>query len=152
MSSLAPGTTLQGTSWNYRILNPVVGDSTHSSTVYTAEVIPHENARHAPQAPKSALIKASPPGAVTALENMKRERQVYRLPGVTSSACFRKMYDEIDSSTIALEWLDTTLAEVKYQSSMRIYSLIVTVMRAALTSCVVLEGYGCVNMGTKFLS
>lgn len=83
---------------------------------------------------------------------MKRERQVYRLPGVTSSACFRKMYDEIDSSTIALEWLDTTLAEVKYQSSMRIYSLIVTVMRAALTSCVVLEGYGCVNMGTKFLS
>lgn len=62
------------------------------------------------------------------------------------------MYDEIDSSTIALEWLDTTLAEVKYQSSMRIYSLVVAVMRAALTSCVVLEGYGCVNTGTKFLS
>ncbi|RAH60505.1 hypothetical protein BO85DRAFT_365314 [Aspergillus piperis CBS 112811] len=80
---------------------------------------------------------------------MKRERQAYRHPGVASSACFRKMYDEIDSSTIALEWLDTTLAEVKYQPSMRIYSLIVTFMRAALTSCIVLEGYGCVNTDFK---
>ncbi|RAK84363.1 hypothetical protein BO79DRAFT_158633 [Aspergillus costaricaensis CBS 115574] len=80
---------------------------------------------------------------------MKRERQAYRLPGVASSGCFRKMYDEIDSSTIALEWMDTTLAEVKYQPSMRIYPLIVTFMRAALTSCVVLEGYRSVNTDFK---
>ncbi|CAP97567.1 hypothetical protein PCH_Pc22g02790 [Penicillium rubens Wisconsin 54-1255] len=35
-------------------------------------------------------------------------------PLVASAQCFRKMYDMIDESTIALEWLDTTLAELKY--------------------------------------
>ncbi|PYH74520.1 uncharacterized protein BO88DRAFT_15417 [Aspergillus vadensis CBS 113365] len=87
ISSFTPGTTLQGTSWNYRILKPVVGDSTHTSTVYE-EVIPHDNARDVPQTPKRALIKVSPPGTVTALENMKRERHTYRFPGVSSSGCF----------------------------------------------------------------
>lgn len=82
------------------------------------------------------------------MKNMERERQAYRLPGVVSAECFRKMYDVIDNSTIALEYLDTTLAEVKYQPDMRTYSLIMTLLRAALTSCVVLEDHQYVNTGT----
>lgn len=97
--------------------------------------------------PLSALIKVALPSDATAMENMDRERQTYRLPGVASAECFRKMYDVIGNSTVALEWLDTTLAEVKYQPDMRTYSLITTFLRAVLTSCVVLEGHKCVNTG-----
>lgn len=78
---------------------------------------------------------------------MDRERRTYELPGIASDQCFRKLYDVIDDNTLALEWLDTTLAEVKYQPDMRTYCLIVTLLRAALSSCVVLEGHKYVNTG-----
>lgn len=65
------------------------------------------------------------------------------------------MYDAmIDDGTdgsvtyIALEWLDTTLAEVKYQPDSLTYALIKTVLKATLTSCVVLEDQKHVNTGT----
>lgn len=83
------------------------------------------------------------------MKNIDRERRTHRLPSVASAKCFRKMYDVIDNSTIALEWLDTTLAEVKYQPDMRTYSLIKIFIRAAFTSCVILEGYNCVNTGRE---
>lgn len=54
----------------------------------------------------------------------------------------------INDSTIALEWLDTTLAELKYQPNViGTHSLIVAVLRAALTSCVVLGDSKYVNTG-----
>lgn len=81
------------------------------------------------------------------MENMVRERQTYLLPGVASAECFRKMYDVIDNNTIALEWLDTTLAEVKFHPDMRTYSLIIALLRPVLTSCVILEGHKRVNTG-----
>lgn len=64
-----------------------------------------------------------------------------------STECFRKLYDVIDNSTIALEWLDTTLAEVKYQPNMCTYFLIRSVLRAVLTTCVTLQGHKYVNTG-----
>ncbi|KAJ6162836.1 hypothetical protein N7497_002815 [Penicillium chrysogenum] len=70
-------------------------------------------------------------------------------PLVASAQCFRKMYDIIDESTIALEWLDTTLAELKYCPDIRICSLIRSFLRAALTSCVVLENYEYMNTDYK---
>lgn len=94
-----------------------------------------------------ALIKVALPSDENATKNMQREVLTYRLAGVASAKCFRKMYDVIDDSTIALEWLDTTLAEVKYHPDMRIYSLIKTLLRAAFTSCVVLEDHKHVNTG-----
>lgn len=94
-----------------------------------------------------ALIKVVLPSDEIATKNMQREVLTYRLPGVASAKCFRKMYDVIDDSTIALEWLDTTLAEVEYHPDMRIYSLIKTFLRAAFTSCVVLESHKHVNIG-----
>jgi hypothetical protein len=97
--------------------------------------------------PTRAFIKVASSHDATAMENMNRELRTYRLPGVASAECFRKMYDMIDDSTIALEWLDTSLAEVKYQPDMRTYSLIMTFLRAALTSCVVLENHKFVNTG-----
>lgn len=81
---------------------------------------------------------------------MDRGHDTYRLPGVASAECFRKMYDVIDDNTIALEWLDTTLAEVKYQPDMCTYSLIMKCLRASLTSCVILESYSCVNTGRVY--
>lgn len=53
----------------------------------------------------------------------------------------------IDNTTIALEWLDTTLAEVEYKPNTHVYSLIMSVLRAALTSCLVLENQKHVNTG-----
>ncbi|CAI7573741.1 unnamed protein product [Penicillium glandicola] len=152
ISSLAPGNILRGKHWNYRILNLVKGDNTHISTVFKAEVIPHENAHGdlTPKAPKWAFIKRALLSDTTATLNLEREIHAYRLPGVASTQCFRKMYDEIDDSTIALEWLDTTLAELKYRpNDMGTHSLMISVIRAALTSCVILEGSKYVNTDYK---
>lgn len=49
MSSLAPGHLLQGARWDYRIVDAVKGDSTHTSTVYKAKVLPRENATNVPK-------------------------------------------------------------------------------------------------------
>ncbi|KAE8338357.1 hypothetical protein BDV24DRAFT_176801 [Aspergillus arachidicola] len=149
ISSLAPGYTLQGSRWDYRILTPIEGDNTHISTVFNPKVNPRENAEDTPKTPQWAVIKVASPGDAIAKENMDRECQTYHLPDINSAACFREMYDVIESSTIALEWRDTTLAEVKYQSHMHIYSLIAAVLRAALTSCVLLEGHQHVNTDLK---
>ncbi|CAG8937788.1 unnamed protein product [Penicillium salamii] len=149
MSSLAPGNILQGARWNYRILSPIKGDNTHISTVLKAEVVPRENSRNAPKAPQWASIKLASPSDAIAIEDMDREIRTYRLPGVASAECFREMYDVIDNRTIALEWLDTTLAEMKYQPDIYTYSLIILVLRAALTSCVVLGGHKYVNTDYK---
>lgn len=79
--------------------------------------------------------------------NLQREVKTYGLPEVASAECFRKMYEKIDDSTIALEWLDTTLAEMKYRPEMRVYSVITAVLKAAFTSCVILEDQQHVNTG-----
>jgi len=97
--------------------------------------------------PSRAFVKAASPDDGTAMENMKRELQTYNLPGVASTECFRKMYDVIDNRTIALEWLDITLAGMEYKPDKYTYSLIASVLRATLTSCVVLGGHGYVNTG-----
>lgn len=60
-------------------------------------------------------------------------------------------YDVIDQNTSALEWLDTTLPNLKYQSNMSTYSFIMSVLRAELGSCVVLECHGYVNTGEYLL-
>ncbi|KAJ5158230.1 uncharacterized protein N7500_007881 [Penicillium coprophilum] len=150
ISSLCAGNILQGAYWDYRILNLVEGDNTHISTVFKAEVIPHEHPRSAPKAPQWAFIKGALPDDAIAVKNLNRELHAYSLPGVASSQCFRKLYDVIDDSTIALEWLDTTLAEVKYQpNDIGTHSLIVSVLRAALNSCAVLAGSRYVNTDYK---
>lgn len=88
--------------------------------------------------PLRSLIKVALPGDEIATKNMQREVLTYRLPDVASAECFRKMYDIID---------DSTLAEVKYCPNMHIYSLAKSFLRAAFTSCVVLENYEYVNTG-----
>lgn len=145
MSSLAPG-HLQGAHWDYRIVGTVKGDNTHASAVFKAKAVPRENA---PNAPQWAIIKTASPNDEIATENLDRECQSYLLPGVASAKCFRQMYDVIDNRTIALEWLDTTLADVKYQPNMRTYALIKTVLKETLTSCNILDGQQCVNTDYK---
>lgn len=54
----------------------------------------------------------------------------------------------IDSHTIALEWLGSTLADVKYQpNNTRTYTIIKAVVKETLTSCVVLDRQQYVNTG-----
>lgn len=52
MASLAAGVVLRGTRWNYRILDPIKGDTTHISNAFKAEVIPREKPRHVPKVPR----------------------------------------------------------------------------------------------------
>lgn len=49
MSSLATGHVLAGSKWNYRILEAVQGDKTHTSTVYKAEITPNKTSHDVPQ-------------------------------------------------------------------------------------------------------
>ncbi|KXG53972.1 uncharacterized protein PGRI_010220 [Penicillium griseofulvum] len=157
LPSLTPGQVLRGVRWNYRILEHIKGDNTHISNIFKAQVVPR-NTRVATKVPKvpqwltlppRALIKVAWPNDENTTKCLQREVLTYRLPGVASAECFRKLYDIIDDSTIALEWLDTTLAEVKYHPDMKIYSLIKSVLRAAFTSCVVLEDHKHVNTDFK---
>jgi hypothetical protein len=53
---------------------------------------------------------------------------------------------------IALEWLDTTLAEVKYLPGAHHYAIIQSFLRAALSSCIVLENQKFVNTGISISS
>ncbi|KAE9980579.1 hypothetical protein EG328_000216 [Venturia inaequalis] len=150
MSSHAPGPVLTGTHWNYRITDIVPGDNTHSSFAFKAVVIPHENTLNTP---RWAFIKGASVGDATAMENLNRECWSYRLPGVASAACFRELYDVIatvgSEMYIALEWLETTLAQLKYLPNMRSYAIIKTFLKAALSSCVILEIQKHVNTDYK---
>lgn len=104
------------------------------------------------------MIKTASPDDEIATRDLERERLCYRLPGndgggaVASSSCFRKLYDVIDDCTIALEWLETTLADVRYQPGMRTYALIRTVLKETLASCEVLESEELVNTGASIWS
>ncbi|KAF2761593.1 kinase-like protein [Pseudovirgaria hyperparasitica] len=150
MSSYAPGYVLTGSQWNYRIVDKVSGDNTHKSLTFKAEVIPRDDA---PSPPQWALIKGAAVSDAIARENLDRECGNYRLPGVAEAACFRKLYDVIDTADsekyIALEWLDTTLAQLTYRPDMRTYTIIKTFLEAALNSCVVLEAQNHVNTDIK---
>jgi hypothetical protein len=101
------------------------------------------------------LIKGASQDNAIAMENLNRECQSYLLPGVASSAYIRKLYDVVDSRSeapacdkyVALEWLETTLAQVTYQPSKDTFVLVEKVLSSALHSCIVLESHGYVNTG-----
>ena len=97
--------------------------------------------------PPRATIKTASSEDTTATEYLRREYTSYRLSGVSSAACFWQMYDHIDDCTVSLEWLDTTLAEVKYLPDMRTYTLINSGLGAALVSSDILDRQGYVNTG-----
>ncbi|PWY91601.1 hypothetical protein BO94DRAFT_555414 [Aspergillus sclerotioniger CBS 115572] len=131
--SLVPGFLLRGARSNYRILRTMTGDNTHISTIFKAAVVPHENARQLPDAPNWAIIKVAD---AKSMKCMTREQQVYHFPGVASAECFRKMYDVIDDN-------------VRYQPDQDTDALIMSFLRATLTSCVVLESHQHVNTEFK---
>ncbi|KAJ9302768.1 hypothetical protein DTO271G3_142 [Paecilomyces variotii] len=133
--SLRPGDLLQGAHWDYRVIDAVKGDSMHPSTVFKAKVIPHKDGANTPL---WATIKAAPPGNATARENLDRERSTYHLHGVFSAVCFRKMYDAMIGSGTDGSQPDSLT-----------YALIKTVLKATLTSCVVLEDEKYVNTDYK---
>ncbi|KAI1085990.1 kinase-like domain-containing protein [Rostrohypoxylon terebratum] len=143
-STLSPGFILRGAKWDYRILEPMNGDSTHGSIVYKAKVEPHEDDINAPQ---WAVIKVA--HDENTKQSMGRELAFYSLPNVASRQCFRQLYDVIDDDTIALEWLDTTLQDVEYQPDLSTYILIEEVLRVALTSAAILGNLGHVNADYK---
>lgn len=120
----------------------------HNGSLYCCDYISVLELIH----PTRAIIKKALPGDKIASKNLERECRSYRLPGVASATCFRELYDVIDSHTIALEWLDSTLADVKYQPNRRTYAIIKEVVKEALTSCVVLDRQQYVNTGEIYLT
>lgn len=81
------------------------------------------------------------------VRGITREQQAYSLPGIASATCFREMYDTIDSHTIALEWLESTMQDIKYQPTAHIYALLKTVLKQTLTACDFLARQKYVNTG-----
>ena len=94
-----------------------------------------------------AILKKDLPENNFAAENLERECQSYRIPGVASATCFRQLYDVIDNHTIALEWLDSTLADMKFQPNTRTYVITKVVLKETLTSCVILDRQKYVDTG-----
>ncbi|KAA8611687.1 Serine/threonine-protein kinase DCLK [Pyrenophora tritici-repentis] len=147
LARLAPGQTLAGARWDYRIVNAIKGDNSHQSTVYKAEVHPRTDVSDSPNGP--TVIKTASSKNESAMSALGRKCATYRLPGVSSAPCFRKLYDEIDDCTLACEWLETTLGDLRYRPEMRIYAIIKACLNAALASCVVLDDQGYVNTDFK---
>ncbi|RMD44479.1 hypothetical protein DV735_g752, partial [Chaetothyriales sp. CBS 134920] len=127
-----PNHVLPGTLWDYRILRPLQAGGTKTSSVFQAEVLPHQGVN---EAPKWALIKTADNERGFSKENLDRELQNYRSPNIATAACFRKLYDAIspdDTLVLALEWLDTTLAELQFQHDRDSYAVIEAFLDAAL--------------------
>ncbi|EEQ84255.2 uncharacterized protein BDCG_01060 [Blastomyces dermatitidis ER-3] len=106
-----------------------------------------------------AFIKMPPPEHEASLNELQRERDIYRLASVKSAASFRKLYDVSSDSMdmgktdpksiryVAFEWLETTLQDVEYRPDIHSYALIGAVLRTALDSCAILEDKTLVNTG-----
>ncbi|KAI2642927.1 hypothetical protein GGS21DRAFT_544959 [Xylaria nigripes] len=153
-TSLAPPRFLEGKLYNYHTIKPVGGSKDSKgkqlSTVWKAKPSQSEDIT---DIPKRAIIKMVPPGDEGARASLECERALYQLPEVRNSSCFRKMYDDVNEDIIALEWLDTTLADVKWNPfHMNSYRIIKEVLKAALESCVILTHLGLVNTGINSLS
>lgn len=106
-----------------------------------------------------AAIKAAVSSDTEGKDSLRSESSIYSLPGVASAACIRKLYEVLDFSMgehsgtcLALEWLDTTLAEVRYQPGAITYAIIQSLLRSALSSCTVLENNKVVNTGKRYSS
>jgi hypothetical protein len=114
MSTLASGHVLRGAQWNYRVLDALGGDGTHTSAAFKAEILPKDAALDA--RPPRWFAMLHPASAIspqlanplnqgfyqvshakhsTCQENLRHECESYLLHGVASSPCFRKMYDMI---------------------------------------------------------
>ncbi|KAJ5549669.1 hypothetical protein N7535_002394, partial [Penicillium sp. DV-2018c] len=131
VSSLTPGHVRRGACWNYHALKSIKADQTHISTVFEARVVPH-NARVVPD---RHLV-------TNATKNMQREVLTCQPSDVASAKRFRgKMYDIIYDTTIALEWLDTSITEVKYHPDIQTYTLVNSLSRAALSGFLILENH-----------
>lgn len=138
MSLLRPGQVLSGAHWRYRIVEALHGDTTHLSSVFKAQVLEENTVSTAPQ---WAVIKEASSKHTSTMTDLAREKQTYRLPGIASAACVRKMYDAIDEKTVALEWLDSTLQDIKYQPTMHTYTLIKESMKSALSCAAILDSH-----------
>ncbi|KAI1120585.1 kinase-like domain-containing protein [Nemania abortiva] len=158
MATLTRGQTLRGEKWDYRIVEPIGGDGTHSSAVFKASVLSKNGSTCDPT---WAVIKTALPNDDVAQQNLRREYDTYRLLEVANSPYFRKMYDGIDNpnnfdtdatettSFLALEWLDSTLADLRYTDVMFNYSIMKAVIDTMLSSSGVLDGQVRVNTDIK---
>ncbi|EDN09720.1 hypothetical protein I7I51_02254 [Histoplasma capsulatum] len=136
MQSPASRQVLMGAKWNYRVIDPLQGDSTHKSLAFKAEVLLENGVLDTPQWLAMPFIKAAAPNDQHAKENLKCEYENYFVSSIASDVCFRKMYDVIGDpvnisngdggsiSYIAFEGLETTLADVQYKPCMRTYATI----------------------------
>lgn len=111
-----------------------------------------------------AVIKMAQPDDKYARQDLKRERDVYHLPDVATSPYFRKMYDTVGDSlyfdnntseiipSLALEWMELTLANLPYANVERSYTIVKAVIDAVLSSSVVLASQNRVDTGEAAIS
>ncbi|RMZ72487.1 CMGC kinase [Pyrenophora seminiperda CCB06] len=102
MSSIAPDYVLNGSRWNYRIIQArcwmLFGDGTRINFIFKAEVLPHNGVQDAPKLliiSSSAIIKIAPPKEPdnNRQKALKCERMAYEIAGVSSALCYRQIPD-----------------------------------------------------------
>ncbi|KAF2453077.1 kinase-like domain-containing protein [Lineolata rhizophorae] len=158
MATLTKGQTLRGKKWDYRIIEPIRGDGTHSAAVFKASVLSKNDSTCDPT---WAVIKTALPSDGDAQQNLKREYDTYCLPEVANSPYFREMYDGIDNphnsdtdatettSFLALEWLDSTLADLRYADVVFNYNIMKVIIENMLSSSDVLDQLSLINLDIK---
>ncbi|KAI1455392.1 kinase-like domain-containing protein [Annulohypoxylon moriforme] len=146
-STLIPGRVLRGRGiirWDYRILEPLNGSEGRQPSVYKAKIIPDDPSIKAPQ---WAVIKAATDGRTEWEQD--REYDTYQMLADACNPCFRQIYDVIGDDIIVLEWMDCTLADIAYQPHWRIYAIFKEIIKATLTSNIVLAEQGYAYSGFR---
>ncbi|KAI4117973.1 MAG: hypothetical protein LQ338_007476, partial [Usnochroma carphineum] len=111
----------------------------------------------------SAAVKCAPPDKKYARRDMKREYEAYRVHKIASNPSFRQFYEiigdpgDLDDDTggttpcLALQWLDTTFADVPVplKLDMRSHILIKDIIETLMLSFVSLGQAKAINTDTK---
>ncbi|CAD6457007.1 d901e2b7-67f1-46d5-91ea-b0fac1d47d0f [Sclerotinia trifoliorum] len=144
--TLAPGQVFRGPNKDYEVSEILRGDGSHISIVAKAAVTPHDD-KADQQHPRWAVIKLA--ASKIAQKGLQREIVAYALPGVSSARCFRQHYPLESENTMALEWLDLTLANLLYKPSRPVYNIIKAVLHTCLLSYDILADQKHVNTDIK---
>ena len=106
-----------------------------------------------------AVVKTADVKDQVQRECLLREYNNYRRPCIASSKNFRKMYDTVGDQTswtaqkpfcLALEWIDTTLADLPFESHIQSPVLVARILKTLLGGFGELEREHLVYSGTPF--
>ena len=171
--ALGLGAILRGGKYDFRLIEQL-GDKTVFNSVFKAEVLLGSQSicpkrqwyvynshiyRPLANSCTRAVVKTADVNNRVQRECLLREYNNYRRPSIASSKNFRKIYDTVNDQTswtaqkpfcLALEWMDTTLADIPSESHIQSPVLVASILKTVLGGFGELEREHLIYSGTPF--